>query len=69
MMEYILGRIISWNVEYEKVTNKCIRVYRNFDGFSVIRETSDGWIDVDGELMDYEDFEDWLYRIKMQDNE
>lgn len=65
MMEYILGRIISWNVEYEKVTNKCIRVYGNFDGFSVIRENSDGWIEVDGRLMDYEDFEDWLYRTKM----
>lgn len=65
MMEYILGRIISWNVEYEKVTYKCIRVYGNFDGFSVIRENSDGWIEVDGRLMDYEDFEDWLYRIKM----
>lgn len=64
-MEYILGRIISWSVEYEKVTNKCIRVYGNFDGFSVIRENSDGWIEVDGRLMDYEDFEDWLYGIKM----
>ena len=38
MMEYILGRIISWNVKYEKVTDKCIRVYGNFEGFSVVRE-------------------------------
>lgn len=33
MMEYILGRIISWNVKYEKVSNNCIRIYGNFDGF------------------------------------
>lgn len=65
MMEYILGRIISWNVEYEKVTNKCIRVYGNFDGFSVIKENSDGWIEVDGRLMDYEDFDNWLYSITL----
>ena len=64
MMEYILGRIISWNIEYEKVTDKSINVYGNFDGFSVIREGSDGWIEVDGKLVDYEDFEDWLYSIK-----
>lgn len=64
MMDYILGRLISWNVRYEKVTNKSINVYGNFDGFSVIREASDGWIEVDGKLIDYEDFEEWLYEIK-----
>lgn len=64
MMDYILGRLISWNVKYEKVTNKSINVYGNFDEFSVIREASDGWIEVDGKLMDYKDFEDWLYKIK-----
>lgn len=38
-MEYILGKLISWNVRFEKVDNHCVRVYGNFDGFSVVRES------------------------------
>lgn len=64
-MAYILGRLISWNVKFEKVDNKCVRVYGNFDGFSVIRESEqENYVEVDGRLMDYEDFEDWIYKIK-----
>lgn len=65
MMEYILGRLISYNVKYEKVTNKSLRVYGNFKGFSVVREADDGWVEVDGKLIDYEDFENWIYSIKI----
>lgn len=64
-MAYILGRLISWNIKFEKVDNKCARVYGNFDGFSVVRESEQkNYVEVDGRLMDYEDFEDWLYAIK-----
>ena len=61
-MAYILGILISWNIKFEKVDNKCVRVYGNFDGFSVIREN---YVEVDGRLIDYEDFEDWIYSIKV----
>ena len=64
-MAYILGRLISWNVKFEKVDNRCVRVYGNFDGFSVVRECKQyNYIEVDGRLMDYEDFENWIYEIK-----
>lgn len=65
-MAYILGRLISWNVKFEKVDSLTVRVYGNFDGFSVVRECKqDNYIEVDGRLMDYEDFEDWIYSIKI----
>ena len=64
-MAYILERLISWNVKFEKVDNRCVRVYGNFDGFYVVRECKqDNYIEVDGRLMDYEDFENWIYEIK-----
>lgn len=65
-MTYILERLTSWNVKIEKVDNKCVRVYGNYDGFSVVRESQQkNYVEVDGKLMDYEDFENWLYSIKM----
>ena len=65
-MAYILGRLISWNVKFEKVDNLTVRVYGNFDGFSVVRESKqENYVEVDERLMDYEDFEDWLYSIKI----
>ena len=65
-MMYILGRLISWNVKFEKVDNGCVRVYGNFDGFAVIRKSEqENYVEVDGRLMDYEDFEDWIYSIKI----
>ena len=64
-MAYILKRLISWNVKFEKVNNLTVRVYRNFDGFSVVRESKqENYVEVDGGLMDYEDFETWIYEIK-----
>lgn len=64
-MAYILGRLISRNVKFEKVDNRCVKVYGNFDGFSVVRECKqDNYIEVDGRLMDYDDFENWIYEIK-----
>ena len=65
MMEYILGRLISYGIKYEKVTDNTLRVYGNFKGFSVVRETNDGWVEVDGKLKDYEDFDNWLYSITL----
>lgn len=64
-MEYILGKLISWNIKFEKFDNHCVRVYGNFVGFSVIRESKqENYVEVDGKLMDYEDFEEWLYIVK-----
>lgn len=63
-MAYILGKLISWNVKFEKVDNLTVRVYGNFDGFSVVRESKQENVEVDGRLMDYEDFENWIYEIK-----
>lgn len=63
MMEYILGRLISYGIKYEKVTDSTLRVYGNFKGFSVVREANEGWVEVDGRLQDYEDFDNWLYSI------
>ena len=37
-MAYILGRLISWNVKFKKVDSLTVRVYGNFDVFSVVRE-------------------------------
>ena len=64
-MTYILERLISWNVKFEKVDSKCVRAYGNYDGFSVVRESEqENYVEVDGRLMTYENFEDWLYSIK-----
>lgn len=64
-MDYILGRLISYGIKYEKVTDNTLRVYGNFKGFSVVREANDGWVEVDGKLQDYEDFDNWLYSITL----
>ena len=65
-MAYILGRLISHNIEFEKINNHFVKVYGNFDGFSIVRESEQGnFVEVDGKLMDYEDFDDWLYVIKL----
>lgn len=69
-MAYILGRLISWNVKFEKVDNVTVRVYGPFDTFSIVRESAqENYVEVDGQNMDYEDFENWiieneLYEIK-----
>lgn len=48
-MAYILGRLISWNIKFEKADNKCVRVYGNYDGFSVVRESEqENYVEVDG---------------------
>lgn len=65
-MGYLLDRLISWKIQYEKVDNHCVRVYGNLDGFSVVRESEQGnYVEVDGTLMDYDEFEHWLYSIRM----
>lgn len=64
-MEYILGKLNSWNINFEKFNSHCVRVYGNFDGFSVVRESEqENYVEVNGKLMTYEDFENWLYYIK-----
>lgn len=64
-MAYILGRLISWNVKFEKVDNVTVRVYGPFDAFSIVRESAqENYVEVDGQNMDYENFEDWIYETK-----
>lgn len=64
-MEYILGRLISYGIKYEKVDYQTLRVYGNFEGYSVVRYAViyGNNIEVDGKLYDEEEFEDWLVAI------
>mgnify|MGYP007097164187 CR=1 FL=1 len=65
-MAYILERLTLWNVKFEKHDNHSVNVYGNFEGYSVVRDSKEkNYIEVDGKLITYEDFEDWLYLIKM----
>lgn len=65
MMEYILDRLISFGIKYEKVDYQTLRVYGNFEGYSVVRYAAiyGENISVDGKLYDEEEFEDWLSEI------
>lgn len=64
-MKKIVKMLILWNIKFEIVDNKTARVYGNFDGFSVVREAEkEEFVEVDGILRDYKDFENWLYAIK-----
>lgn len=66
LMGYIENKLKEWNIRHERVNTDTILVYGNFDGFSVVRSSEQsGYVQVDGKLMDYGDFEDWLYSIKM----
>lgn len=64
-MNYILQKLRSYSIRFEIVNDKCIRVYGNFNGYSVIRESNQkDYIEVDGKLITYNDFDKWLYQIK-----
>lgn len=62
-MEYILDKLSKYKIKYEMVNNQCLRVYGNFDGYSVIR-VPENTVEIDGRLNDYDDFENWLVEIK-----
>jgi len=62
-MEYILDKLSKYKIKYEMVNNQCLRVYGNFDGYSVIR-VPENTVEIDGCLNDYDDFENWLVEIK-----
>lgn len=65
MMEYILGRLTSYGIKFDKVDYQTLRVYGNFEGYSVVRYAAiyGNNIEVDGKLYDEEEFENWLYSI------
>ena len=66
-MQHIIDKLQKLHINYESISEYELRVYGNFKGFSVIRKAYDAgndWIEVDGRLMDMEDFENWLYSIK-----
>lgn len=64
-MEYILDKLSKYKIKYEMVNNQCLRVYGNFDGYSVIRvPEGKNTVEIDGRLNDYDDFENWLVEIK-----
>lgn len=65
MMAYILGRLISYGIKFEKIDYQTLRVYGNFEGYSVVRYAAiyGNNIEVDGKLFDEEEFENWLYSI------
>ena len=64
-MEYILGRLISYGIKYEKVDYQTLRVYGNFGGYSIVRYAAifGNNIEVNGKLYNEEDFENWLIAI------
>ena len=64
-MAYILGRLISYGIKFEKIDYQTLRVYGNFEGYSVVRYAAiyGNNIEVDGKLFDEEEFENWLYSI------
>lgn len=64
-MYSILSLFESYYIDYEKTDERTFRVYGSFDGFSVVRTACVGWVEVDGRLMDMEDFEDWLSKINI----
>ena len=75
-MEYILGKLISWNIKFEKFDNHCVRVYGNFVGFSVIRESKqENYVEVDNikneqqvNMQDiYESFEQYYFNRVQKD--
>lgn len=70
MMDYILGRVCTYKVDYERMDNRTIIVIGSPIGLSIVREAHDGWVEVDGKLMKYEEFDNWLCSIssKRQNN-
>lgn len=65
-MQHIIDKLQKLHIEYENISDYELRVYGNFKGFSVVRKAFDAgndWIEVNGRLMDVEDFESWLYSI------
>ena len=63
MMNHILPRLSAHGIKYEKISSTALRVYGNFRGFSSVREGYDGWAEVNGKFINYDDFESWLYSI------
>lgn len=64
-MTYILGRLISYGIKFEKIDYQTLRVYGKFEGYSVVRYAAiyGNNIEVDGRLFNEEEFENWLYSI------
>lgn len=65
MMKYIFSRLAQYGVKYEQVDYQTLRVYGNFEGYSVIRYAViyGDCIEADGKLLNKEEFEDWLYKM------
>ena len=64
-MSRILERLDAYSLRCEPISRTNIRVFPgDGDSFSVVRGTTQpGFVEVDGRLMDYEDFETWLFNM------
>ena len=64
-MARIWERLGAYFLRCESISRTNIRVFcGGGDSFSVVRGTTQpGFVEVDGRLMDYEDFETWLYQM------
>ena len=64
-MSRIWERLGAYFLRCESISRTNIRVFcGGGDSFSVVRGTTQpGFVEVDGRLMDYEDFETWLYQM------
>ena len=64
-MSRIWERLGAYFLRCESISRTNIRVFcGGGDSFSVVRGTTQpGFVEVDRRLMDYEDFETWLYQM------
>lgn len=58
-MDFILGKLITYHVYYEKVTENTLRVYGGPDGYSIVRYYC-GQIEIDGRVVRPDEFETWI---------
>lgn len=65
-MQFILEKLKKYNIKFECVTDSTVKVYGNFKGFAVVESTENG-ISLDGQIITKEEFEYWLYLIKVWD--
>lgn len=63
-MNDILDMLQHYGIRFDRISDSTVRVYGNFRGYSVVRESEYG-IEVDGRIQDKDEFEDWLYSIKI----
>lgn len=66
LLKKILKLLDECNIKYSYEYD-FIRVFGNFYGYSIVRANADDQhnpVEIDGKIHSFEEFEDWLHRIK-----